>query len=301
MKKVSIGSWAFNCGVYAGDPVPLDRLCREISRLGFDGISLKGSRPHADPDDWGTPAKKAELRRLLSDNKLEAADYAANLRQVNALLQGREYLAVFMKNADFCSSMGFPMIRVDTAAPPVLPKGMSYCAVIEYYIALFKQCARYASAKKLTVVWEFEPGFIISEPKNVLAVTSGVNEPNFKILFDTCHAHMGAVAGANHMEHGCTLPGGVTEYCAMLKDSIGMVHVIDSDGTLNASGTSTHAPFGLGVVRFDEVVPALLDKAKYNGDWWVVDLCEWGNAWEEIARCKEFVDREINGKYCARQ
>jgi sugar phosphate isomerase/epimerase len=298
MKKVSIGSWAYIFGEYANNPIPLNTLCEELHKLGFDGISMGGFRPHAHPDDWGTPEKIAELKKMLADNKLEVADYAADMWSVNALKQRKEYVDIFTKNVDFCDKMGFKIIRVDSDAPPVLPEGMTYEQVKDFYVKLFKECAQIAAKKNLLVVWEFEPGFIINEPKNVAAVCKAVNEPNFKILLDTCHAYMGAVIGANHIEPGCTLKGGVAEYCELLKDMIGVVHVIDSDGSLNSQNTSTHAPFGIGKIDFDEVIPALLNKANYKGDWWAIDLCEWGDAWESTAMCKEFVDKQINEKYC---
>jgi len=298
MKKVSIGSWAYIFGEYASNPISLRDLCKRLNELGFDGISLGGFRPHAHPDDWGTPEKMAELKAILSDNKLETADFAADMWSVNALLQGKEYIDIFTKNVDFCDKMGFSIIRVDTDAPPKLPEGMTYDQVKAYYVDLFKKCAKIAAAKNLQVVWEFEPGFIINEPKNIVALVKAVNEPNFKILFDTCHAHMSAVEGANHIEPGCKLKGGVVEFCEMLDGMIGVVHVIDSDGSLNTQNTSTHAPFGIGKIDFDTVIPALLNKAHYTGDWWAIDLCEWGDAWEVTAQCKEFVDKQINEKFC---
>lgn len=298
MKKISIGSWAYTFGEYAKNPITLPDLCEKLNKLGFDGISLGGFKPHAHPDDYDTPEKKAALKKLLADYNLEVADYAADMWSVNALKQGDEYLSIFKKNVDFCADMGFGIIRVDSDAPPVLPEGMTYDDVKSYYVELFRKCAEIAAEKDLLVVWEFEPGFIINEPKNVVAVTKAVNMPNFQILFDTCHAHMGAVEGANHIEEGCVLEGGIVEYCEMLKDMIGVVHVIDSDGTLNEQNTSTHAPFGIGKIDFDVVIPAILDKANYKGDWWAIDLCEWGDAWEVTAQCKDFVVTDINEKFC---
>lgn len=298
MKKVSIGSWAYIFGEYAKNPIPLKELCEGLNKLDFQGISLGGFRPHAHPDDWGTPEKIKELKGILKDNKLEVADFAADMWSVNAIKQRDEYVAIFKKNVDFCDKMGIRIIRVDTDAPPVLPENMTYDQVKAYYVQLFKECAAIAQEKKQLVVWEFEPGFIINEPKNVASVTQAVNAPNFKILFDTCHAYMGAVVGANHIEKGCILKGGIEEYCEILKDQIGLVHVIDSDGTLNEQNTSTHAPFGLGKIDFDRAIPAILDKANYKEDWWAIDLCEWGDAWEVTEQCKIFVDKEINEKFC---
>lgn len=75
------------------------------------------------------------------------------------------------------------------------------------------------------------------------------------------------------------------------------MHLIDCDGTLNETGTSTHAPFGQGYINFDEVLPALMDVGGYKGDWWAIDLCEWPNAWEVTEECFKFVDA-LNKKYC---
>ncbi|MEG2203260.1 MAG: sugar phosphate isomerase/epimerase family protein [Christensenellaceae bacterium] len=297
MKKVSIGSWAYVFGAFEKNPILLPQLCDKLSQLGFDGISLGGFAPHANPDLYDTDAKRAELKALLKAHNLEIADFACDLWSLDSLKQTEEWIALFEKNAKFAQQMGFSIIRVDSGTPPILPEGMSYDDVKKAITAIFKRIAKIAQKYNLQVVWEFEPGFMINEPKNVVAVAKAVDEPNFHILFDTCHAHMGAVVGARHIEKDCKLAGGVEEYAKMCKDMIGIVHVIDSDGTLNVAQTSTHAPFGLGVIDFDSVIPALLNDANYKGDWWAIDLCEWPDAWQATADCKKFVD-QFNAKYC---
>jgi hypothetical protein len=65
--------------------------------------------------------------------------------------------------------------------------------------------------------------------------------------------------------------------------------LIDSDGTLHDDETSTHAPFGDGVLDF----PALLTELNESGcpsDWWAIDLCFWPDAWAVTERCKQAVD-----------
>ena len=71
MKKVSIGSWAIS--------MELPELCEGLKKLNFDGISLGGFLPHAHPSLYDTKEKKAALKKLLADNNLEVADYAADL------------------------------------------------------------------------------------------------------------------------------------------------------------------------------------------------------------------------------
>jgi sugar phosphate isomerase/epimerase len=293
MKKVSIGSWAY---AFLKTPILLPETCKKLGDLGFDGISMGGFKPHAAPKDWATDEKRAELAKLLSDNRLEVADYAVDLWSVDAVENPDAWIALFKESSDFADKMGWKTIRIDTGRKKVsVPEGSTYEKMREQVVKNFKTVAQYAAKYGQKVVWEFEPGFVINEPKYILETYSKVNEPNFSILFDTCHGYMCA-KGANHIEPS-PLKGGVLEFIDMLKGKIGFVHVIDSDGTLNNDNTSTHSPFGQGVLNFDEIIPALL-AAGYKGDWWAVDLCECPDAWQETAACKAFVD-QFNKKYCA--
>src|SRR5439155_1443122 len=74
------------------------------------------------------------------------------------------------------------------------------------------------------------------------------------------------------------------------KQKIDHVHLIDSDNTLHNNETSTHAPFGQGVLNFDALIPALL-RSGAPTNWWTIDLCFWPNAWEVTADAKVFLDR----------
>ena len=70
------------------------------------------------------------------------------------------------------------------------------------------------------------------------------------------------------------------------------MHLIDSDNSLNPHNTSTHVPFGLGVIDFDEVMKALNDVG-YSG-WLSLDLCFWPQAWEATKECKKFLDNLVS-------
>lgn len=297
MKKVSIGSWAYVFGAFADDPILLPQLCEKLHSLGFDGISMGGFMPHANPDLYDSPEKEEQLKKLLADHALEVADFAPDLWSIDALEDPDGWVALFEKNAAFAERMGFKIIRVDSGTTPVLPDGMTYAQARDIITDNFRRIAAIAEEHGLQVVWEFEPGFLINEPKYILETLERVNAPNFSILFDTCHAHMSAVEGARHIEPN-VLDGGISEFARMLAGKIGLVHVIDSDGTLNDAGTSTHAPFGSGRIDFDEIIPVLLNEAGYTGDWWAIDLCEWPDAWNVTQDCKTFVDG-FNAKYCS--
>jgi sugar phosphate isomerase/epimerase len=152
----------------------------------------------------------------------------------------------------------------------------------------------------MNVTWEFEPGFLFNKPSEILQIVDGVRSrgnPNFGVLYDTCHAHLVAAVGANHQGARELLPGGELELLQKLKGKITHVHLIDSDGSLNEHNTSTHNPFGTGKLNFDQLTPELL-ACGVPHDWWCVDLCFWPNAWDVTADSKRFLDK-LRAKYAA--
>lgn len=289
MKKISLSSWAI--------PQNLPELVIGAKKIGYDGISLGGFPPYgAHPDLVDTQEKKDALVKTFKDAGMEVADYALDMWKYDSIKMTREWRAEYTRAMKLAAELGLTKImRVDTCTPPILPEGMSYQQVKDFFVKHFKEMAKEAAALGFEVVWEFEPGFIINEPKNIIELVDAVNEPNFSLLFDTCHAWNCAM-GHRHIQEGFILEGGIMEFIKMAKNRIGLVHVIDSDSTLNETGTSTHAPFGQGFINFDEVIPALLHEAQYKGEWWAVDLCEWPNAWEVAEDCYKFVDK-FNRKY----
>jgi sugar phosphate isomerase/epimerase len=100
---------------------------------------------------------------------------------------------------------------------------------------------------------------------------------------------MCAVVGARQYGEKEVLKGGQIEFFEMVNGMIGDIHIIDSDNTLHDDETSTHAPFGEGVINFEEVIPAIV-KAGYTSEWWTIDLCFWPNAWEITEDSKKYVD-----------
>lgn len=289
MKKVSISSWAI--------PQNIHELCKGAKALGFDGISLGGFPPYgANPDLLDTDEKIEDYKRAFTENDMEVADFAIDVWDYDALTQTDAWRAAFTRQLQFVKKFGLTnVVRFDTDSKPELPDGMTYAEVKQFYIKNFKEMAKEAAALDLQLVWEFEPGFIINEPRSIIEVCKAVNEPNFKLLFDTCHAYNCAL-GLNAIEPDI-LEGGVMEFIEMAKGLIGWVHVIDADGTLNHDNTSEHVPFGKGKINFDEVIPALMEVGEFEGEWWAIDLCEWPDAWSVAGMCKEYVDG-FNEKYC---
>jgi sugar phosphate isomerase/epimerase len=271
--KLSLGSWAFSFGPFEDNPWPFSRVLQFAAEAGYDGIEINGFRPHPHPDDYATREKCRELLKEIEDYGLGISGYAPAFAEVPPAEVGiKGYLRAFRKCLAFCSSCGISTLRVDTVSSPVpLPP--------DEYDGRFARLARtwHAAAKEavdagVLMVWEFEPGFWLNKPSEVRRVVEAVGHDNFKLLFDTCHAYVGAVAGAR--QTGCTetLSGGVSEYARLLSDRIGHLHLIDSDGSLHDGETSAHVAFGRGHIDFKEVLTAMEPEVS-RLPWWCVDFC----------------------------
>ena len=294
-KKLSIGTWAYAFGPYANNPVPFDTVVRTLGKLGFDGVEIGAFRPHIHPDDYPMCCDRTKVRNLCKVNELEVSGVAVDFWFApppgsDESLKGDSYVNLFKKNLQLTLDLGGPSIRVDTVAGPEEgPKGVDRKTAIKRIVELWRQCSSIAESHGVKVIWEFEPGFFLNKPSEVLQLVNDVNHPNFSVLFDTCHAYMCAVSGARQAGTKETLKGGVAEFARLLKGKIGHLHVIDCDGSLNEHGTSTHNPFGEGKINFDEALSAAVHDAGYKGDWFTIDLCFWPEAWQVTERAQKFL------------
>lgn len=297
LKKLSIGSWAY---LFNQDRPTTDfhQVVHKLADMGYEGVELGGFDPHPNPDSYVSKAKRQQFRKMVVDHGLEFSALAADLwaQKLWSTPDQGPYVAAFSKNLFFAEDLGIQTIRVDTAEPirRVAESGVSPEVIFQRCAAAFDLCAKLAANRGINVTWEFEPGFPLNKPSEIVGLARRVREdmdnPNFGVLFDTCHAHMCAAVGANQVGQIETLPGGALELLGQVKGLINHVHLIDSDGTLNEHNTSTHAPFGKGKLDFDALVPALL-AAQVPSDWWCVDLCFWPNAWDVTASSKRFLDK----------
>lgn len=291
--KISIGSWAYAIGPYADNPVPLREVVERLNDLGFDGVELGGFKPHAHPDLYPMKEDRVKLVEMLRENNLEVPAYAADLWSL-PFSEGdpetmKKYREFFQRSVDFCSDCAIPIIRVDTVSPTPPPLQFDYEPTWKRVKEMFSWCADVAKDKGILVVWEFEPGFIFNKPHEVTRLTGEINRPNFKVLFDTCHAHMCSVQAAKQTPPLDKLDGGAQEFAHLLEGEIGHLHVIDSDNTLHDNETSTHAPLGTGVLDLKTLLPAIVDRG-YDSEWFSIDLCFWPNAWEITESCKKYLD-----------
>lgn len=307
-KKLSIGSWAyiFNQEKPTND---FHQVVHMLHDLGYEGVELGGFNPHPGPDTCDTKEKRAALKKLVKDHGLEFSALAADLwaQRLWSIEDSGPFISAFAKNVIFADDLGINTIRVDTVEPVTRVQELAINPkirgeVIFWRVArAFDLCSKLAAQRGIKICWEFEPGFPLNKPSEIVKLVNVVreemNNPNFGVLYDSCHAHMCATVGANQLGEKETLPGGELELLRMLKGKITHLHLIDSDGSLNEHNTSTHNPFGTGKLNFDQLIPEMMTAGVPN-DWWCVDLCFWPNAWDVTADSKRYLDK-LRQKYAA--
>jgi sugar phosphate isomerase/epimerase len=297
-KKLSIGSWAYAFGPYADNPIPFDTVVRRLGELDFDGVEVAGFKPHVHPEDYPMKSDREKIKNLIKVNNLGISGLAADFwatpgPATDAGQKDDFYFKLFKKNLQLCLDLGAPAIRVDTAADPEKGvEGVDRKTAWNRIVSVWKRCAQVAEKNGVRMVWEFEPGFMFNKPGEVVQMVEDVGHPNFKVMFNTSHTYTCAVMSARQPAPKETLKGGVVEFARMLKGKIGHLHLINSDGTLHGGETSVHYPFDgpNGKIDFNEAIPAIVEDAGYNGDWWTIDLCFWPDAWEVTEASKKFLE-----------
>jgi len=288
-KKTSIGGWAYIWGGYEESPIPFKDVVERLSALGFDGIEMAAFPPHLEPN---TKEKRKEIKKMLDDYKLGVSGLAAPFPSP-ATSKKSDYLDAVKENLEICSDLDIPKLRVDTIDPPTgIPGDMDYETCFSKVAEVWNDASDICTENNVKLIWEFEPGFLFNKPSEVVRMVYRVDNPNFSVLFDSCHAHMCSVVGARQLGKKETLSGGVVQFAHMLTGKIGHIHLIDSDETLHDGDTSTHAPLGTGVLDFDKIIPAILE-AGYTDEWWTIDLCFWPKALDVTEDNKKYLDKLI--------
>ncbi len=78
--------------------------------------------------------------------------------------------------ADDCQ---FRMIRVDSGHPPSIPTGMTYEEAKNRVVEIFQRMADLSRPFDIDIVWEFEPGFFLNKPSEIIGLHNLVKRDNF--------------------------------------------------------------------------------------------------------------------------
>src|SRR5262249_5713280 len=155
----------------------------------------------------------------VKDHGLEFSGLAADLwsQKLWSVEDQGPFIAAFAKNLFFAEDLGIKTIRVDTVEPVTRVKetGIDPKVIFDRCVRAFDLCSNLAANRGINICWEFEPGFPINKPSEILGLVKAVHDDlgnkNFGVLYDTCHAHMCATVAANQIGAKETLPGGALE------------------------------------------------------------------------------------------
>ncbi len=291
--KFSIGSWAFSFGPFEDKPWSFEAFLNYCAEANYDGIEINGFLPHPHPDVYDTKEKCLELKKEINGFGLGISGYAPDFRHVPAAeVSQADHLKEIEKTLAFCNHMDIEVLRVDTISPPDKFLDEEYEQRFKQLATTWRAAADICQKSGVKLVWEFEPGFWLNKPSEVLGIVQEVNHDNFQVLFDTSHAYMCAVVGARQNGEKEILDGGIVEFANMLKGHIGHFHLIDSDGTLHDNETSTHAPFGDGHIDFVPVIEAIKDEVMPL-PWWCFDFCFCPTTERDVKKAIPFVHNII--------
>jgi len=206
MKKLSIGTWPTS-STRRSRPTTSTRSCTSSRTSATRASNWAGSTPIPGPTLAETKEKRQKLRKEVSDHGLQFSALAADLwsQKLWSVEDSGPFIAAFAKNLIFAEDLGIDTIRVDTVEPvkkvkelglpPKAAAGLIFARVAK----AFDLCAKLAASRGVRICWEFEPGFPINKPSEIVelvgVVRDEMNNPNFGVLFDTCHAHMCAAVG----------------------------------------------------------------------------------------------------------
>jgi sugar phosphate isomerase/epimerase len=294
-KKISIGSWAFCLGPYEKKVESLNTVLPGIRKLGYDGIELTGVPAHFHPSVQKNDDDIKKLKDLLKENNIEVPATAPGLGDFRFADCGEtakaDYVSEFRKFAKLSAGIGAQNLRVDTVTPAIDAPTIDYVKAQTDVVDIFQQCCDIAGEIGLKVVWEFEPCFMFNKISEVTGIIDGINRPNFNILYDTAHAYMCCVKGFGQVEPKEISTDGDWRMLKALKDKIGLVHLIDSDGSLY-QGTSAHLPLGRGDLDFCSIIPEI-ENSGYGEHWWTIDLFGWDDIWPLVGESINYLRRDV--------
>src|SRR5262245_19241275 len=217
-RRLSIGSWAF---IFNQEKPTNDfhQVVHMLSDLGYEGVELGAFGAHPTPVSHPTRADRQRLKKEVADHGLAFSGIAPDLwsfKKPGPSIMDENplpYLSAFLGFATFGGDLGIKTIRVDSVEPPDFfqTSKMDPKLGMDRIISVWDKCSKMAADVGMNICFEFEPGFVFNKPSEILGIVDGVRakgNSNFGVLYDTCHAYMAAVIGANQSGQKETLPGG---------------------------------------------------------------------------------------------
>ncbi|MCC6697095.1 MAG: sugar phosphate isomerase/epimerase [Candidatus Hydrogenedentes bacterium] len=290
MRRISIGSWSFSLGPRAANPEPWTDLLSRLKQLGFDGIEVGGFSIHPRPENQPTKEARERIRQEAAGIGMAFSSYIPDLWSERLIdtADPSAYIRAFRKGVEFAADIGAKAVCIDTLHPPAILDEIDYGTAKDRVVSTWKTCAQCAAEHGCYVAWEFEPVYVFNKPSEIVQIVDEIDEDNFGILFDSCHAEMIGRHGAGQHGHKEILEGGCIEFARKLRGKINHIHIIDCDSVIHQDGEPNQRVFGEGTLDFDGIISEL-EHSGVPHNWWVIDPGLPENPWEVAKACIPFV------------
>jgi len=266
--KIGCCCWNFTHPHYEA---PYDDAIRTVGELGFEGVEMIVFTKR-DLDEYYTPRKIDELRRLIASYNLEISEfvlYAYCADGMESLDRSKKEAALdtFSRAARVAAALGSGTInivshwveglRAPISYPPsyihpyipgvdrqepklrmTLPENIDWDAVWRNYIDSLRACTQIAADNGLIFTIEGHANVIVSGTDAMLRVFDSIPSPSIGVNFDT----------AWHLIQREYLPISIAKLGSRIKH----VHVRDADGC-----TNYNLPPGQGITDWHGVLEAL--------------------------------------------
>lgn len=306
--KVGCTAWAFT---YPGYGAPYEDAIRAVGELGFKGVELIVFTQE-DLENYYTPAKTTELRKLYQSHGLVLSEFAlydnvvGDLASLDSSAKAKA-LDNFARGAKIARELGTDTVNMvsqwprglkgSTGYPPhtiytqirgqdkfnpklqmELPPDFDWDAIWRNYVDSIQTCTKIAAENGLRFALEGHCHVIVSHTDTFLRLFDHVPDASLGTNFDT---------GWQFMQR---------EYLPMSIHKLGKrifhVHAKDSDGLLNYS-----VPPGLGIVDWDGVVDAL-QSVGFDG-FLSFELGRYQDPKRWLKQAREYLERVIAEHGCA--
>ena len=239
MKKLSIGSWAyiFNQEKPTND---FHEILHKLQHLGYEGVELGSFGAHPTPCSHPTKAERQKLKKEVADHGLEFSGIAVDLwgfkkpgRRSWTRTRRRTWRRSSASPSSPPTSASRPSASIRSSRrTSSRRRGMDPKVGMDRIVTRLGQVQQDRRRPRHERLLGVRAGLPVQQAVGSAARSStrvrAKGNPNFGVLYDTCHAHMCAAVGANQIGEKETLPGGELELLEKLKGKITHVHLIDS-------------------------------------------------------------------------